>query len=156
MKGEIVVNSHLELGTKISLILYSQVSNGSVVNKHKKILEKSKRRHKKLNWRNVKEKLDQISEKSGDSGSSDFVESVESESEEGAHEVSSNSVSVSPRAFEKIGRVIVAEDQAINLHLIKNQFSELNLTDRTTFCRDGQEAIDSAISIVTNRQDEEV
>ena len=156
MNGDILVNSHLNLGTKISLVLYTQLSDGSVVKKQKKVLEKQTRRHKRLNWRNVREKLDRISEESGDSGSSEFVESEEMESEEAAHEVLTDAVSVKPLAFDKIGRVIVAEDQAINLHLIRNQFSELSLSDRTTFCRDGQEAIDSAFAIVANRQAGEV
>jgi CheY-like chemotaxis protein len=37
---------------------------------------------------------------------------------------------------------MVAEDQLINLTVIKNQITELGLLGKTTFCSNGQEVID--------------
>ena len=78
---------------------------------------------------------------------------MESEVEECAQEVKSSPAPVNLLAFGNIGRVIVAEDQAINLHLLRDQFAELKLCDKTTFCRDGQEAIDSVFALLTSRED---
>lgn len=44
--------------------------------------------------------------------------------------------------FAKMGRILVAEDQLINIQVIKSQLAELGLINRTTFCTNGQEAVD--------------
>jgi len=44
--------------------------------------------------------------------------------------------------------IIVAEDQLINLQVIKNQISTLKLTSKTTFCTNGQDAIDAVRKVL--------
>lgn len=36
--------------------------------------------------------------------------------------------------MNQIGRILVAEDQLINLEVIKSQLEELNLLSKSTFC----------------------
>jgi CheY-like chemotaxis protein len=45
--------------------------------------------------------------------------------------------------LQSLEGIIVAEDQLINLQVIKNQISTLKLTSKTTFCTNGQDAIDA-------------
>ena len=52
---------------------------------------------------------------------------------------------------DKIRQIIVAEDQALNLHVLKNQLSKLDLLARTTFCTDGQEAINRVKTILDQK-----
>lgn len=57
--------------------------------------------------------------------------------------------------FEKfnLDRIIVAEDQVINIQVFKNQLNDLGLADKTTFCRNGQETIDTVRDILTTATD---
>ena len=48
-----------------------------------------------------------------------------------------------------IRSIIVAEDQAVNLHLIRNQITLLGLLSKTTFCKDGEEAINTVNSFLS-------
>jgi hypothetical protein len=55
-------------------------------------------------------------------------------------------------------RVVVADDQLINIEVIKSQVAELGLTSCCSFCINGQETIDTVKSIVelalANRKEE--
>ena len=44
---------------------------------------------------------------------------------------------------------MVAEDQLINLEVIKNQIGKLGLTDKTTYSGNGQELIEEVQSILS-------
>ena len=48
----------------------------------------------------------------------------------------------------KIGRIVVAEDQPINLQVIKNQIETLGLTSITEFCVDGQDTVERVQKIL--------
>jgi CheY-like chemotaxis protein len=52
--------------------------------------------------------------------------------------------------LENIQRIIVAEDQAVSLYLMKNQISELLLLDKTHFCSNGQDAVRSVVNVLAN------
>ena len=45
--------------------------------------------------------------------------------------------------YPGIKKIIVAEDQLVNLQLIKSQIENLGLTDKTIFCTDGQQTVNA-------------
>lgn len=51
-------------------------------------------------------------------------------------------------AYERLSRIIVAEDQIINLTVIKNQISDLYLTDCASFLSNGKDTIDKVKEIL--------
>ena len=51
--------------------------------------------------------------------------------------------------FNFEGKIIVAEDQFINLEIMKQYFEQIGILNSDySFCIDGQEAIDKSISII--------
>ena len=42
----------------------------------------------------------------------------------------------------KFGKIVAADDQNINIEVLKTDFAELNLTDKVEFASNGQEVID--------------
>ena len=46
--------------------------------------------------------------------------------------------------ISSVKTIIAADDQVINIEVLRNQLQELNLADKTEFCVNGQEAIDIA------------
>lgn len=45
-------------------------------------------------------------------------------------------------------KIIVAEDQMINMQVIKSQLKQLGLINESEFCYNGDEAVDQAIKII--------
>lgn len=56
--------------------------------------------------------------------------------------------SIQDTQFSSIEKIVVAEDQLINLQIIKNQFTSLGLQQKTSFTINGQETIDLVKIIV--------
>jgi CheY-like chemotaxis protein len=52
-------------------------------------------------------------------------------------------------------RIIIAEDQIINMEVIKSQIREEGLLDRCEFCFNGQEAIEKAQKVIIEAIDSE-
>ena len=49
--------------------------------------------------------------------------------------------------FANIGTILVADDQKINLELIKLNLLEVGITENVTYCSDGNIAVDVALSL---------
>ena len=49
----------------------------------------------------------------------------------------------------------MAEDSLINLHVIRKQIADHNLTEKTTFCTDGQQTIDAFREALQNSDSEQ-
>ena len=49
--------------------------------------------------------------------------------------------------FANIGPIVVADDQKINLELIKLNLLEVGITENVTYCSDGNIAVDVALSL---------
>lgn len=84
-------------------------------------------------------KLEQIVEISEPELSSNSVDNNEKEPSSPSH---NNSVSTDQ--FKGIGTIIVADDQVINLAVVKQHLEAFNLVERTLTAVNGQEAIDMA------------
>ena len=54
-----------------------------------------------------------------------------------------------PRStLERITKIIAADDQLINLEVLKYQMSEIGIADKCLYCIDGQAVIDKAKSVL--------
>ena len=45
---------------------------------------------------------------------------------------------------ERIGKIMAADDQLINLEVLKRQLTEVGLHEKTTYCIDGMEVIEKS------------
>ena len=59
-----------------------------------------------------------------------------------------NCRALSKEIVRNMGSVVVADDQHINLEVLKNTLTELGIIDKTQFCVNGQEAIDVSKRII--------
>jgi len=50
--------------------------------------------------------------------------------------------------LDKMGAIVAADDQLINLEVLKNSLNEIGVCEKVQFCVNGQEAIDAVKRII--------
>lgn len=70
-----------------------------------------------------------------------------SSAKEDSIEVVLEHVMAANQQFTNIGCILVADDQKINLELIKLNLSEVGITENVTYCSDGNIAVDVALRL---------